>query len=180
MNLFKSNIKHFFILCICIVSNAPLHAQELVTNSIGMEFVMVRPGSMTVGNFNPTVGKPVGTDKTKQLPPAIYQLAETLAMNARQPGFKVHISYPYYIGKYEVTQEQWKRVMKRNPSVFQDRINASRYNKHPVENISWKAARAFIRKLNKMDKEFVYRLPSEFEWEYAARAGATGDISWSA
>jgi formylglycine-generating enzyme len=183
MKLFTNKNKQFFsFLCICIVtissSLLPLHAQQVITNSIGMEFVMIQPGSLTVGKFNPTVGKPVGNDKSKQLPPAIYQLAEVLASGARQPGFKVNISYPYYIGRYEVTQEQWKRVMKRNPSTFQDRSNTSGYNKHPVENITWKAARAFIRKLNKMDNQYVYRLPSEFEWEYAARAGATDDISW--
>jgi formylglycine-generating enzyme required for sulfatase activity len=183
MRSFKKKNLLYIIVCLCKLSLStillPLHAQEVITNSIGMEFVLIQPGSMTVGKFDPTVGKPVGDDKGKQLSPAVYKLAEALAGKAAAPGFRVNISYTYYIGKYEVTQEQWKRVMRHNPSVFQDRSDASRYNKHPVENISWKAARAFIQKLNKLDKHYVYRLPSEFEWEYAARAGATDDIAWT-
>ena len=69
----------------------------------------------------------------------------------------------YYIGKYEVTQAQWVSVMGGNPSFFKgDHL--------PVENISWDAIQTFIQKLNaKTGKK--YRLPTEAEWEYAARGG---------
>jgi len=72
----------------------------------------------------------------------------------------------FYIGRYEVTQKQWRAVMGNNPSHFTNCDNC------PVEMISWYDAQEFIKKLNaKMGK--TYRLPTEAEWEYACRAGTT-------
>lgn len=160
-----------------------LLAQEpAITNAIGMEFVLIRPGSMVVGRYQPGVGeyKPpaarLGAAARKVLGPPAYEQAREMAAAAAMPGFTVTLRRPYYIGKFEVTQEQWEKVMGHNPSFFQgDRVSGDA-GKHPVENITWKQAQAFIRKLNKLDKKHVYRLPSEFEWEYAARAGDPDDI----
>ena len=69
----------------------------------------------------------------------------------------------YYIGKYEVTQELWKAVMGSNPSYFKG-------DNLPVENVSWNDVQEFLRKLNAMTGK-SYRLPTEAEWEYAARGG---------
>ncbi|MBK7409136.1 MAG: SUMF1/EgtB/PvdO family nonheme iron enzyme [Saprospirales bacterium] len=70
----------------------------------------------------------------------------------------------FWIGKYEVTQAQWEAVMHNNPSENKG------CDKCPVENVSWEMAEDFINTLNKLtDKK--YRLPSEAEWEYAARGG---------
>jgi formylglycine-generating enzyme len=69
----------------------------------------------------------------------------------------------FYIGIYEVTQGQWKKVMGSNPSFF-----SSCGDECPVENISWDDAQGFIRKLNQLTGK-SYRLPTEAEWEYAAR-----------
>jgi formylglycine-generating enzyme required for sulfatase activity len=80
---------------------------------------------------------------------------------------EVTIQNGFYIGKYEVTQEQWKAVMGNNPSYFK---NCPRC---PVDSVSWNDAKAFIKRLNAISKEYEYRLPSETEWEYAARAGTT-------
>lgn len=75
----------------------------------------------------------------------------------------------FLMGKYEVTQTEWVAVMGDNPSRFKGRMR-------PVENVSWNDAQEFIRRLNaKTGKE--YRLPSEAEWEYAARAGSQS--AWS-
>ena len=72
----------------------------------------------------------------------------------------------FYIGKYEVTQAQWRAVMGSNPSRFKG-------DSLPVENVSWYEAKDFCRKYSQMKGE-EYRLPTEAEWEYACRAKTTG------
>ncbi len=70
----------------------------------------------------------------------------------------------YYIGRYEVTQKQWQQVMGSNPSGVKD------CDECPVENVSWEGVQDFLKRLNKDAKNGkVYRLPTEAEWEYAAR-----------
>jgi hypothetical protein len=71
----------------------------------------------------------------------------------------------FCIGKYEVTQKEWQEVMGRNPSKFQNCGGNC-----PVEQVSWNDAQAFIGKLN-AKTSMDYRLPTEAEWEYAARGG---------
>ena len=70
----------------------------------------------------------------------------------------------YYIGQTEVTQELWEAVMGSNPSYFKGD------NQRPVENVSWKDCQEFIEKLNRLTGK-NFRLPTEAEWEYAARGG---------
>jgi formylglycine-generating enzyme required for sulfatase activity len=87
-----------------------------------------------------------------------------------QPVHRVTIGKPFYMGKYEVTQAQWQDVMSNNPSRFKG-------SNLPVEQVSWDDAQDFIRRLNERKDGFIYRLPTEAEWEYACRAGATGDYA---
>ena len=107
-----------------------------------------------------------------------FWLAKTLAMRDAQPGFTVQIKRAFYLGKFEVTQGQWKKMMGSNPSVFQG-VNMNDEDRRPVENVTWEDVQKFLNKLNETDPSRKYRLPTEFEWEYAARAGAEGDIPWS-
>ena len=82
--------------------------------------------------------------------------------NDEKPGHEVCLN-DFSIGKYEVTQEQWVAVMGSNPSKFKgDRL--------PVEQVNWYDVQQFIAKLNLMTGKH-YRLPTEAEWEYAARSG---------
>ena len=78
----------------------------------------------------------------------------------------------FKMGKYEVTQEQWEAVMGENPSDFKAPNN-------PVENVSWEDCKKFLEKLNSMPEVkksgLTFRLPTEKAWEYACRAGSTGD-----
>ncbi len=79
----------------------------------------------------------------------------------------VCLSKDFWIGKYEVTQKQWQAIMGSNPSIFKQCGNDC-----PVENVSWQNVQTFISKLNQQTGQ-RYRLPTEAEWEYAARAGTT-------
>jgi formylglycine-generating enzyme required for sulfatase activity len=80
-----------------------------------------------------------------------------------KPTHQVTLS-SFYINKYEVTQALWSAVMGSNPSRFKG------CDQCPVEQVSWNAVQEFIRKLNAMTGR-RYRLPTEAEWEYAARGG---------
>ena len=110
---------------------------------VKMEFVLIRPGSFTMG-----------ADKGNQ--------------GDEKPAHKVTISKPFYLGKYEVTQEQWEKVMGSNPSNFKG-------PKLPVEQVSWNDCQNFLAKLKKKVTGYEFRLPTEAQWEYACRAGSTGD-----
>lgn len=125
------------------------------------------------------VAPPQGPGRGTPLTPEEYARIEADAKRDSSPGFQVAISRPYYIGKYEVTQGQWKRVMGTNPSVYQGTPEPNDTDDFPVENVTWQDTQEFIRRLNALEKTKVYRLPTEFEWEYAARAGAEDDITWA-
>ncbi|GAB2583490.1 formylglycine-generating enzyme family protein [Spirosoma areae] len=191
------SLNRISLILLGVLSGLTLFAQEpTYTSPQGIEFILIKPGSMVVGKFQPTVnrggmsgfgGPPPGQGGAPsvprpapvRLPESDYKLAEELAKKDAMPGFRVTISKPYYMGKFEVTQAQWKKVMGSNPSTFQGSKVNDDADMHPVESVSWQDAQAFVKKLNALDKGHKYRLPTEFEWEYAARAGAQDDISWS-
>jgi len=79
---------------------------------------------------------------------------------------EVTLTKPFYLGKFEVTQEQWEGVMGNNPS------SRTKGAKLPVTGVSWKDCQEFIKKLNSKTSG-GYRLPTEAEWEYACRAGTS-------
>ena len=90
--------------------------------------------------------------------------------NITKPPHEVTLTKPFYMGKYEVTTEQWFEIMGENPSSYKDL-------KLPVTKVSWIDCQEFIKKLNEKTKG-GYRLPTEAEWEYACRAGTTTAYSF--
>ena len=115
------------------------------TNSIGMTFVQIPPGTFMMGI--PSSEPNRDSDETQH---------------------RVTLTKPYYMQTTEVTQGQWKAVMGNNPSYFD-----SCGNDCPVEQVSWNDCQEFIRKLNQREGNGTYRLPTEAEWEYACQAGTT-------
>src|SRR5205085_1205452 len=99
------------------------------------------------------------------------------------PVHEVALTRPFYLGVQQVTQRQYEQVMRRNPSAFRaggafdDRIAGLDVANFPVEQVSWEDAVEFCRRLSGRAAEKragrTYRLPSEAEWEYAARAGVS-------
>jgi formylglycine-generating enzyme required for sulfatase activity len=117
-------------------------------NDTGIDFVQIQPGEFMMGC---SVGD--------------------IDCNAdERPIHKVQITKPFQIGRFEVTQAQWMAVMGSNPSTIKG-------DNHPVETISKDEAHQFINRLNAKNDGFRYRLPTEAEWEYAARAGTNSSYT---
>jgi formylglycine-generating enzyme len=177
-----------------VVFAAALTAQAPgYTNSIGMEFVRIEPGTFTVGRFRPAYAKPPDPNAPADPAPAgrrggrggppptaeEYRRIEEAWRKDVSDGFPVEVARPYFLGKYEVTQAQYARVMGGNPSLFQGSRIADAAGDHPVDSVTWEDAQAFVAHLNRLEKTTLYRLPTEFEWEWAGRAGADDDIAWA-
>jgi formylglycine-generating enzyme required for sulfatase activity len=113
------------------------------TNSLGMKFVYIPPGTFMMGSPESEKGRL--NDEFQH---------------------EVTLTKGFYMQTTEVTQGQWQVVMGNNPSYFKDCGDDC-----PVESVSWNDAQEFIEKLNQKEKGSQYRLPTEAEWEYACRAG---------
>jgi formylglycine-generating enzyme required for sulfatase activity len=118
-------------------------------NSVGMKLTLIPPGEFLMGS----------PDSDQDVP------------DDEKPQHRVRITKPFYLGMYEVTQEQYERVMVENPSHFQG--DAQR----PVETVSWEDAMDFCRRLSEKE-DHEYRLPIEAEWEYSCRAGTQTKYSF--
>jgi uncharacterized protein (TIGR02996 family) len=129
-----------------------------LTNSLGIKLALIPPGTFLMGS-----------------PPG-----EEERIDNEGPQHEVTIGRPFYLGVCAVTQEQYERVMGTNPSWFSPGYRWAEEpdpGALPVENLSWDDAMAFCRKLSALPEEVrcrrVYRLPTEAEWEYACRGGAS-------
>jgi formylglycine-generating enzyme required for sulfatase activity len=124
-------------------------------NAIGMEFVKIAPGEFTMG----------------------CSMGDSGCDADENPAHRVQITKSFELGKYEVTQSQWQAVMGSNPSTVKG-------DNRPVETVSKNDAHDFLARLNAKNDGYKYRLPTEAEWEYAARAGTTGlpasldEVAW--
>ncbi len=141
----------------------------------------------TLAAPNPVIATPNATNTTIVIPPDPEQLTVALdggvkmefvliqageflmgSFQNNPPVHTVKLTKPFYIGKYEVTQEQWLAVMRENRSAFND-------PKRPVENVSWEDCQKFIMALNVKATGQNFSLPTEAQWEYACRAGSADE-----
>ncbi len=123
-------------------SSTVTSSQRVVLERLISNMVKVEGGTFTMGATSEQLGDASGDES---------------------PAHEVKLS-DYFIGKYEVTQEEWQAVMGKNPSKFKSSPS------NPVESVSWKDCQKFIEKLNGLTG-LNFRLPTEAEWEYAARGG---------
>jgi len=118
------------------------------TNRLGMSFVWIPSGKFMMGSPKDEKGR--RDDETQH---------------------RVTLTKGFYLGVYEVTQEQWQAVMGNNPSKITGERNL------PVDSVSWDDCQEFLEKLSEKEGQ-AYRLPTEAEWEYACRAGTTTPYSY--
>lgn len=118
----------------------------VLDKNVKLELVLIRAGSFTMGDDD----------------------------DGAKPVHRVNITKPFYLGKYEVTQAQWKAVTGNKPDSISDEACGGNC---PVDNVGWYEAQEFIKRLNARHEGYIYRLPTEAEWEYAARAGTTSDYA---
>ena len=132
-------------------TSGPMEGVDWTVPELGMELVAVKPGRFQMGSDS------------------------GLASGNEQPVHQVAISKSFWIGKYEVTQSQYKKMTGTNPSHFMG-------EELPVEMVDWAAASEFCQLLTERERSsgrlpsgYEYRLPSEAEWEYCCRAGSNND-----
>ena len=125
------------LLCICLVSAASAQVPhiEWVSPSTEMEFTRIPSGCFKMG-----------TEEGFKFESPVHEVCVDA----------------FYLGQFEVTQEQWNKFMPENFSKFNGKSR-------PVERVSWNDAKNFIKKLNDVENTNKYPLPSEAEWEHAAR-----------
>jgi len=127
-----------------VKSDVPKELAVDLGNGVKLELVLIQPGTFTMGrNGN-------GKDDAS-------------------PAHQVTLAKPFWIGKYEVTQEQWKQVMGT------DFVTFFKGPKNPVDSITWEECQPLLDKLNQLVPGGGFRLPTEAEWEYACRAGSTDE-----
>ena len=133
--------KLYFIFAIIILPLSATALQVISVLTFEPEMIFIEGGTFTMGCTSEQ---------------------ENDCQDREKPVYQVTLS-SYFIGKFPITQAQWLAVMGSNPSIF-------KVENLPIENVSWNDAQEFIKKLNQItDKQ--YRLPTEAEWEFAARGG---------
>ncbi len=120
------------------------NGRDTFKNQLGMRFAFISGGEFIIGSPPEEPGR------------TIFEVQQA-----------VYVDKPFYIQMTEVTQQQWKEVMNHNPSYF-----SGCGDNCPVESVSWLDVQAFIKKLNHLDSNNTYRLPTEAEWEYVCRSGS--------
>jgi len=141
------SLAYAFLSCCNVRADSTAQATNNLSVDLGkgvrMEFVLIQPGKFLMGSDNGEANE--------------------------KPVREVTITKPFYLGKFEVTQEQWQALMGSNPSFVKG-------TNHPVEMVSWDECQEFLAKLKRKVKNLKPCLPTEAQWEYACRAGSTNEF----
>ena len=140
--------------------------------------VMSEAARVVVGLANRPNGAPVAD--MVAIPPGQFSMGSSSGTSNELPVRQVTISYPFWMGRYEVTQTAYRTVMGQNPSFFAG-------DNRPVERVTWYDALTYCARLTRQEAAagrlpsgYQYRLPTEAEWEYCCRAGTTTEWSFGA
>lgn len=144
--------------------------------------------TIVFGQSEDSFGDSIGL-KFTLIPPGTFQMGSSNGQKDERPVHKVTISTEFEIGTYEITQGQWFALMGTTVAEQLELMRLSigkpdaqqvngEGDDHPMYLISWTESQAFITRLNERDTVYNYRLPTEAEWEYAARAGSKTDYSF--
>lgn len=136
-----------------------------------MEFALIPAGSFVMGS------EPADNDRWNAF---LSKYRQSTDLADERPSHRVTLTRPFYIGKFEVTQRQWRYVAEKLPKVGRDLKPSPANNpgdELPVEQVSWEDCEEFVLRLNRLNDGFEYALPTEAEWEFACRGGTTGDFA---
>jgi formylglycine-generating enzyme required for sulfatase activity/serine/threonine protein kinase len=126
-------------------------------NGVKLTLVLIPAGEFVMGSTEEQIKAVLAFDKN----------CKEELLTPEKPAHRVTIPKPFWMGKHEVTQEQWEVVVGSKPSKFKGA-------KNPVEQVSWNDIQGFLQKLNARAKGGEFALPTEAQWEYACRAGSDG------
>ena len=166
INHFTGNqVNRFYLksilLTLFFILPSQLPATESIQNETGIVFVQIPAGEFIMGSQNLDdiiIEHPKG---------------DAAIVKDETPPHRVVFKQSFYLSMTEITQKQWLDVMK-NRNGPDSHWAHKNWQQLPVVGVTWQDTQRFIEKLNARDKQFRYRLPSEAEWEYAARAGNSG------
>ena len=151
---------------ITLTKEAMATQQSIVSQPTVAEQPVAQPTVANSDNISIPVKDGISIDMVR-VEAGTFKMGATAEMKnpwvLEKPTHKVTLTNDYYIGKYEVTQALWQAVMGSNPSYFKG-------DNLPVEQVSWNDCQEFLSKLNRITGK-TFRLPTEAEWEYAARGG---------
>ncbi len=159
-----------------VASNDPISPDILLTKPLS-EFDQAQAAQKA---FADEVGVPVESNNSvgmafRLIPTGEFTMGSDVFEAQERPAHSVNLTAPFEIGAFEVSQAQFAKVMGDNASHFKG-------SKRPVEMVSWEDAVDFCKKLSALPEEksagYIYRLPTEAEWEYACRAGTSTDLGF--